>query len=310
MKPFSQLSACRRRRAAFTVVELLVVIALIGILLAIILPAVQRSRAAARRMQCQSNLHQIGIAAHSYSDVHGQIPGTGAERTGPLYALLPFVDQASLYHQISAMVEVGDRASASSLIGWLDLYNCPARDSSGSSVPGSSTYLRNRGLFQIVGRMRGFDDQFQSPMTWSHVTDGLSQTAYFSEMYGSRRKGQWNIDWPLFPLPKSNDELQLAAALCLWESKTRPADIPDVDGGAPVIGGADGYNHLLPPQHPICFCRPATLLYILPARSEHLGGVNVLWADGHVSFVSETIDASVWRALGTIDGGEVTEVPR
>src|SRR5499427_6896199 len=89
------------KRRAFTLVELLVVIAIIGVLVALLLPAVQAAREAARRMRCQNNLKQIGIAAHNFHDVNGELPRAFSPITGLSWQvnILPFIEQQSLYNQ-------------------------------------------------------------------------------------------------------------------------------------------------------------------------------------------------------------------
>src|SRR5256714_13555627 len=98
--------ARRFRRFGFTLVELLVVIAIIGVLVAILLPAVQAAREAARRMQCSNNLKQIGLALHNYENAYGTLPpggiyvnSSGMKRGSALVHLLPFIEQPALYEK-------------------------------------------------------------------------------------------------------------------------------------------------------------------------------------------------------------------
>jgi prepilin-type N-terminal cleavage/methylation domain-containing protein len=90
-----------RERRGFTLVELLVVIAIIGVLVALLLPAVQSAREASRRMQCQGNMRQLGIAAHNYHDVIGVFPsaGTSSNEFSWMVHILPFIEQKNLYDQ-------------------------------------------------------------------------------------------------------------------------------------------------------------------------------------------------------------------
>jgi len=105
------------RRSAFTIIELLVVIAIIGLLVALLLPAVQQAREAARRSQCKNNMKQLGLALHNFEDVHGGFPkvassyGTGTNSShGAIYGavLLPYLEQTALFNALTLTGDTGD----------------------------------------------------------------------------------------------------------------------------------------------------------------------------------------------------------
>ena len=135
------------RRGAFTLVELLVVIAIIGILIALLLPAVQAAREAARRMQCTNKLKQMGLALHNYHDTHRALPfGSGGRIGTPHYAIagtwpamiLPFIEQTPLYDRFNFKVPM-DHADNSEVVQALVAeFICP------SDPQGSEPVLENR----------------------------------------------------------------------------------------------------------------------------------------------------------------------
>jgi len=193
----------RGKPRGFTLVELLVVIAIIGVLIALLLPAVQQAREAARRMQCSNNLKQIGLAAHNHHDTFGTFPnGTqGGPRRGYAWTvfLLPFIEQNSLYeslnivnHDIHPSASQTDRKAFRQTV--LEAYVCPSdshpdinerrttwsykdvRDN-GRLVAGTSNYVGNAGTkllsVEAGGQQFGTVDENVNLGTFMQAHDGI-----------------------------------------------------------------------------------------------------------------------------------------
>jgi len=144
-----------KRTTGFTLVELLVVIAIIGILVGMLLPAVQAAREAARRLQCSNNFHQLGIALNSYHDVHRRFPPAYVQPVRLMWSgcLLPQIEQSNLYNtlQFGEPWEVPDTPNGRACETYIATYRCPSSDAP-EHIDGLSD-LSNRvpSSYQAVG---------------------------------------------------------------------------------------------------------------------------------------------------------------
>ena len=296
-------------RIGLTVIELLVVIGLLSLLLALLVPAVQRSRATARRVTCFNQLKQIALASHQYHDQFGHFPIAGRH----MEKLMPFMEQA---------VDLSSVETAFTPPPFL----CPA-DPLIRARRLDCSYFCSSGSGQVKFTSTGFGyDGMICPLTsrvlisLSDVTDGTSNTAMYSERLSIGDRNGVTDDtealrnkklhmWYMSRDYNLRTEFKTFQADCLQHSSIRavPTLCPIFDGLITIIG----YNHAVPPNHPGCYSiAPPRHLMVddfngaIPATSMHDGGVHTAFVDGHVAFVSELIDYNVWMNLGSRNGGE------
>jgi prepilin-type N-terminal cleavage/methylation domain-containing protein len=332
----------------FTLVELLVVIAIIGILIALLLPAVQAAREAARRSQCTNNLKQIGLALHNYHDTfntfprYGMPPGPGTNYWWGYSVhlrILPFVEQRPLYESIKSVSQNFCLSSQDSTLpvravvigARVDAYICPSSVAyADANYKGYCNYPVNSGAGIGWGNTDNGVFQRARETAMRDITDGTSNTI----MVGEQVTGDGNnsvfhadsdvVDAQTWPHPnKSTTEGPITQAQLEQYGQTCLAAGPAASGHTSTMGQSwtwpvyfyTVFNTLAPPnwKYPNCMqcdgCSAGDNPGVHPARSKHPGGANHCMADASVRFISETIDLTTYQGLGSRNGGETVQVP-
>jgi len=286
-------------RRAFTLVELLVVIAIIGILVALLLPAVQSAREAARRTQCVNTVKQLALATHNAHDVHLMFPPAGASnnswngrvtRSGPYYNLagsfffhlLPFVEQGPLYEgAISAGGGMDSTVNGKVVYNHIiKAYRCPSDRGGGlqngfgnPNGPDGTHAVSNYGAnYLIFGDPQKGNQEGASTM--ATMADGTSNQVFFGERYG------WYSATPLS---------------CLWANSEHR--------WSPQICRAPGSSNSTTTGYAPCPMFQNLVKYqnandsTSGGQTNHIGVMNVGMGDGSVRPMNANMPATVWAAL-------------
>ena len=336
-----------RPRCAFTLVELLVVIAVIGVLVALLLPAVQAAREAARRSSCGNNLKQMGLAVQNFestyqvfpSSLRPSLPNASGQYDGwsAQGQILPYLEQGNLFDKIDfnlsytaqAPIVIGGVSQALTAIR-VAPYQYPSEVNSrvrlnASGVPEHHplNYAANLGTWFVFnpqtrqGGRGAFVPYNAQPL--SAITDGLSNTLGFGEVKA------YNAYYRNAANPALNQPLPTPAAVCSLggEFKTNSGHTEWVDGRT----HQSGFTTTFAPNTKV-ICNVGGTNYdvdwnnqqegkstsvptfaAVTSRSYHPGGVMTVFMDGSVHFIPQTIDLTTWQALSTRDGGEPAQVP-
>ncbi|MGN6136655.1 MAG: DUF1559 family PulG-like putative transporter [Aureliella sp.] len=328
-----------RGRGAFTLVDLLVVIAIIGILVGLLLPAVQAAREAARRMQCSNNVRQLVLATHNYLGAHRSIPPAvcmapvGGGFWSAQARILPFLEQANLQNLIDFRFNYGDLVNAPQHAAVtamkIPTYVCPSEI---KAIPRVSTtlshfpinYAINYGtwlVYNAPNRQTG-DGAFvvNARLTDGSYTDGMSNTLAFSEVkaYQAKLSGSNTPGALGAPIPNSAGEV-----VAYGGNFGSTGHTEWVDGKVHETG----FTAVMPPNARVPFTNAGTLEDVdfisrpenmaatsptyaaVTSRSYHNGIVEAAMMDGSVQAISNTIDLVVWRAMATRSGNEAVQQP-
>ena len=296
----SPISPCRfRRRNAFTLVELLVVIAIIGILVALLLPAIQAAREAARRTQCTNNLKQVGLALLNYESSHKVFPpgyisqfDSNGTDTGPGWGwaslILPQMEETSIYNVVHLDLPI-EHPSNGARVSIIPGYLCPTEDlrqgwkakSAGGALICEVAESNYVAMFGTTEPGVDGDGMFfrNSKIGFREITDGSSKTIAAGERTHQLGRATWVgsvTNAILFP---EDDNTQAQGV-----SETGAGMTLGQAGEGIGPGGSGG---------------DVNQFYSL-----HGDGANFLFADGHVTFLLTAMDYKTYQALATRAGGE------
>ncbi|MEX0867216.1 MAG: DUF1559 domain-containing protein [Pirellulales bacterium] len=310
-----------KRRNGFTLVELLVVIAIIGILIALLLPAVQSAREAARRLQCSNNLKQFGLALHNYHFSHGSFPPgaigrdvtnvetpSGKPRTGFCVFLLPYMEQGNVFAAYDFSLHFSHQDPE--LVGrYLPFYHCPSDQSIRQDVSddnfqaykgnyginwGTNTFL-DQDIDQTGDQPRRAPFWVEYSVSTAGIRDGTSNTLAMMEMLQApaqdasaevdRRGRLWNDVSGCYQITTKLTPNSSAP------DRARCVDRPQMNLPCTNVGAGNFASQYL------------------ASRSRHPGGVSTLLFDGSVHFMTDSIHIDLWRGFSTPAGGEVVTLP-
>ena len=301
-----------RRPSGFTLIELLVVIAIISVLIALLLPAVQAAREAARRLQCVNNLMQIGIAAKGYETAHEALPSGVVNPTGPiidapsgyhfnwLVQLLPYLDERAVFKRFDFGVGVYQAQNGTARGVLIKTLLCPSSTSPERAGraglnppvggdPALTSYAachndvegpidaKNTGTFFLNSRVR-----------YEDIEDGSSQTLFFGEKPTDLAELGW-ASGTRATLRNTGWAINGATPLTPAGAAARAADGGDPKP-QPTVPGA-------PP--------PAPVAPVGGFGSRHPGGANFSFGDGSVRFLKSSISPLVFQRLGNRADGDL-----
>jgi prepilin-type N-terminal cleavage/methylation domain-containing protein/prepilin-type processing-associated H-X9-DG protein len=298
------------KRRGFTLIELLVVIAIIAVLIGLLLPAVQKVRSAAARIQCANNLKQIGLGMHNYENSFQGLPPsrtTGTVGTAPYFpyqhswsaALLPYIEQTNSFNLYTYKANWDAPVNHAAVRTYMKLFNCPATptqprvDTTISAQPSAGDYHAVNAIKDFVGincfgltRITGKDDDrlvgamMRDQVTpFTAISDGLSNTILVAE--DAARPVFYNADRQVFdPVGKEGGWADPNAAFSI-DGSNRDGTVP---GPCPLN------------------CSNNSEVYAF-----HPDGANVVFADGSVHYLHQSINLCVLAALVTRSGNELVE---
>jgi len=311
----------------FTLIELLVVIAIIAILVALLLPAVQQAREAARRTQCKNNLKQLGLALHNYHDSHSTFPpaefSLGTAAGGIRYGnglsfhvmILPYIDQTPLYSQFNFNGTTGWQDNRDRAISPITAFLCPSATVRASTHPNElssaatgQVALSTTHYLGVLGPYGGLDTPVNPatgsiyPYTSTTTYGGYSDEGILTWKTSRKLRDVTDGTSNTLLLGESSSNAPEMSSCCfrVWMRGTTDSN------SNPCITAARSIRYAPNSKTPTI---SGPNFNYMTFTSGHTGGIHVGIADGAVTFISDNIDMTVYRSLSTRSAGEVASTP-
>ena len=302
----------------FTLIELLVVIAIIGVLIALLLPAVQAAREAARRAQCVNNLKQLGLAMQNYHDVNGLLPigRQSAPRRNWALCLTGFIEQTNVYNATNFTTDFYQPQNTTVILVNISVYDCPSDPNASMIEEPTSPYPRAKANYMVNFGNTHFDqDRANDPFSIPNPPSPLYTKVTFMDAPFSQ-----NASYGIRSIKDGTSNTMLMSEVIiginLAGNSDHRGDVYNDDNNCFFFNGFTTPNTLLIPDAMIGYCNsianrapcngaPTPAESFNAPRSFHSGGVDVGFADGSVRFIKNTVAIQTWRALSTIAGAEV-----
>jgi prepilin-type N-terminal cleavage/methylation domain-containing protein/prepilin-type processing-associated H-X9-DG protein len=330
--PPSAAARNKFQRSAFTLVELLVVIAIIGVLVALLLPAIQAAREAARRTQCTNKMRQLGIALQNYHNTYKRFPigGQGnnldnanlSHSNGPVRVafavfLFPFIEEGTLYQNYDFSTSVLSQAARTGPFAVSQpCYTCPSDEPQQCTLCDNGASVDFKGNYGINWGPWTFDCQFVDSATQTRAAKCTTDSRIAARLHNAPFHVQYGakISQIVDGTSKTLAMMEMVQIPQLT-SCDRRARIWNDDFGCyqitarftPNSRNSDSSNCENRPEYPCVDSSDAQESRMI-SRSRHPSGVNVVMCDSSVHFISDSVSLLAWQASSTIAGGEIESV--
>ena len=318
-----EMKSTYQKKLGFTLVELLVVIAIIGVLIALLLPAVQQAREAARRMQCTNNMKQLGLALHMYNDTYKALPMGVLQNHNWRVSVLPYIEQKALYDFLDfGQSFSGSSSNTGTNVNYLskvaiDAFICPSSPLDPNMNPGWNShkfqYHHYMGVSGAVGTNIGTCQKFYGwncdngpfgmnrKVRLAELTDGTSNTMILGEQSDRvKYTGSGVGSWPF----ADGKTMAPGGYHGGWEG---PANLNQTGNQNGIMSGIVpvqyGPNATCPDQWECGYCYVNSTIL----ASAHPGGILITLADGSSRFIAETIDLNNFKLLALRSDGQVVK---
>lgn len=309
-----RISRVRPFAHAFTMIELVVVISVIALLLALTIPAVQSSTEAARKAHCSANLRQLGIAMNAYASTVGGLPTVSNGKNGfsAISMVLPYLDQKQLFNSINFSVFFLEEHNGTASRITISTLLCPTDKGKSGPIACTNDACNCGYGYQLYRNYNGaFSKNPTNLVSIASISDGTTNTALMAEWVigpaSNATRDRLGSAFVAARMPKREQFSQFISACSKHAFEAQRFVNRKGKNWLMASQGTSAYSHNILPNGYSCLNGSGIIDGAWTAGSHHGVGANVVFVDGHIKFVSNSIDISIWRTIATRSGAEIIE---